>query len=393
MDKWVDDVKKEYAKKIAYQTGLRAASTADHDDGRDDDHATSGWRAWSRPSSSCSADRAAAPRLPLGPRADGAHDRPAHRRGGLRGRRRGARGRRREAARRARRPALPGLLPRAAARRSRARATSRRSRAASTRSSCAGTRTSSARSRRDTPGRVRRTGSGSSVEQEGREGVFHDVPDALPALLYARKVQRRAKAVGFEYPDVAGAVADLDDELRELKDEPASPPERPRAEELGDVLFAAVNVARRLNVDPELALRRASRPLPRARRERRAARRRRAARTGASCRSRSRTATSIAPRRQPNEPDRPRPRPPDPRLARQPDRRGRRARSSRARSAAPRSRRAPRPACTRPSSCATAAAAYGGKGVTQAVANVNGEIADGGARARRGRPARRSTGR
>ena len=57
------------------------------------------------------------------------------------------------------------------------------------------------------------------VEQEGREGVFHDVPETLPALLYARKVQRRAAAVGFEYPDVAGALADLDDELRELRAE------------------------------------------------------------------------------------------------------------------------------------------------------------------------------
>ena len=77
-----------------------------------------------------------------------------------------------------------------------------------------------------------------------------------PGLLYARKVQQRAKSVGFEYPDVAGAVADLDDELRELKDDLDSP-ER-RAEELGDVLFAAVNVARKLEVDPELELRRAA---------------------------------------------------------------------------------------------------------------------------------------
>ena len=78
----------------------------------------------------------------------------------------------------------------------------------------------------------------------------------MPGLLYARKVQQRAKSVGFEYPDVAGAVADLDDELRELKDDLDSP-ER-RAEELGDVLFAAVNVARKLDVDPELELRRAA---------------------------------------------------------------------------------------------------------------------------------------
>jgi len=93
-------------------------------------------------------------------------------------------------------------------------------------------------------------------EQEGREGIFHHVPEALPALLYARKAQQRAKAVGFEYPDVDGALADLDDELRELKDELGSS-ER-RGEELGDVLFAAVNVARKLDVDPELELRRAA---------------------------------------------------------------------------------------------------------------------------------------
>jgi MazG family protein len=108
----------------------------------------------------------------------------------------------------------------------------------------------------DTAGRVKENWERIKREQEGREGVFHDVPDALPALLLARKVQQRAKAVGFEYPDVEGALADLDDELRELKQDLGSP-ER-RAEELGDVLFAAVNVARKLDVDPELELRRAA---------------------------------------------------------------------------------------------------------------------------------------
>ena len=99
--------------------------------------------------------------------------------------------------------------------------------------------------------------------EEGREGIFHDVPETLPALLYARKLQRRAAAIEFEYPDTAGALADLEDELRELKEaleaagEPApeAEPDPHVFEELGDVLFAAVNVARRLNVDPELALR------------------------------------------------------------------------------------------------------------------------------------------
>jgi MazG family protein len=97
-------------------------------------------------------------------------------------------------------------------------------------------------------------------EQEGREGIFHDVPEGLPGLLYARKTQQRAKSAGFEYPDLAGALADFDDELRELRAElPAeTEPEARVASELGDVLFAAVNVARRLNVDPELELRAAT---------------------------------------------------------------------------------------------------------------------------------------
>ena len=101
------------------------------------------------------------------------------------------------------------------------------------------------------------------AEQEGRQGIFHHVPENLPALLYARKIQRRAAAIDFEYPDTAGALADLDDEVRELKEAiaaaPATPPETEPdvhvLEEMGDVLFAAVNVSRRLNVDPELALR------------------------------------------------------------------------------------------------------------------------------------------
>jgi XTP/dITP diphosphohydrolase/tetrapyrrole methylase family protein/MazG family protein/ATP diphosphatase len=113
-----------------------------------------------------------------------------------------------------------------------------------------------------TPERVRERWEEIKREDEGREGVFHDVPEGLPALLYARKVQLRAGSVGFEYPDLAGALADFDDELRELRAE--LPPEDPPAEkqadarmaaELGDVLFAAVNVARKLKLDPELALR------------------------------------------------------------------------------------------------------------------------------------------
>jgi MazG family protein len=116
----------------------------------------------------------------------------------------------------------------------------------------------------ETAGRVRERWEQIKSEQEGREGVFHHVPENLPALLQARKVQRRAAAVGFEYSDVAGALADLEDELLELREElrqdpaPETPPDPRQAAELGDLLFAAVNVARRLNVDPELELRRAT---------------------------------------------------------------------------------------------------------------------------------------
>jgi MazG family protein len=114
-----------------------------------------------------------------------------------------------------------------------------------------------------TAGRVRENWERIKREQEGREGIFHDVPGNLPGLIYARKIQRRAAAVGFEYPDTAGAVDDLEEELAELKEVLADGRERPpetepdtkAAGEIGDVLFSAVNVARRLNVDPEIALR------------------------------------------------------------------------------------------------------------------------------------------
>ncbi len=118
----------------------------------------------------------------------------------------------------------------------------------------------------DSAGAVRRRWEEIKRDEGGREETFHDVPATLPSLLYARKVQRRAAAIGFEYPDTVGALADLDDEVRELKEALAEKGERPAEtepdphvfEEVGDVLFAAVNVARRLNVDPELALRRMS---------------------------------------------------------------------------------------------------------------------------------------
>ena len=115
-----------------------------------------------------------------------------------------------------------------------------------------------------TAGRVRERWEAIKTEKEGREGVFHDVPASLPALLLARKVQRRAAAVGYDWPDLAGPAAKVREELDELLAEldragrPAAEtePDRRVEAELGDLLFTVVNLARFVNVDPELALRR-----------------------------------------------------------------------------------------------------------------------------------------
>src|SRR5215207_3407714 len=91
--------------------------------------------------------------------------------------------------------------------------------------------------------------------EAGREpGIFGEVPDNLPGALYARKVQRRAASSGFDFEHVPyDAVEGELEELREVEGD------RDAAfHEAGDVLFAAVNVARKLKVDPELALRAAS---------------------------------------------------------------------------------------------------------------------------------------
>jgi len=90
-------------------------------------------------------------------------------------------------------------------------------------------------------------------------GALADVPLALPALTRANKLGKRAAQVGFEWPDVGGALDKLDEELGELRKglaERASP--TAIADELGDVLFCVVNVCRYLQVDPEAALRNAN---------------------------------------------------------------------------------------------------------------------------------------
>ena len=77
---------------------------------------------------------------------------------------------------------------------------------------------------------------------------------ALPALMRAEKLQKRAARVGFDWPDTDGPRAKIDEEIAEV--ETAAPEDR--AEEIGDLLFAVVNWARHLRIDPEVALRAAN---------------------------------------------------------------------------------------------------------------------------------------
>jgi ATP diphosphatase len=79
---------------------------------------------------------------------------------------------------------------------------------------------------------------------------------ALPALERAAKLQRRAARLGFDWPDVSGPRAKIDEELAELD---AETDHDRKLDELGDLLFAVVNLARHLNVEPEAALREANR--------------------------------------------------------------------------------------------------------------------------------------
>ena len=96
----------------------------------------------------------------------------------------------------------------------------------------------------------------SKAAREGRQAsVLDGIPSALPALMRAEKLGKRAARVGFEWPDVDGALAKLDEELAELKAELASADAERLRDEVGDVLFSVVNVARHLKIDPEAALR------------------------------------------------------------------------------------------------------------------------------------------
>lgn len=108
--------------------------------------------------------------------------------------------------------------------------------------------------------------------KERKRGVLSGLPPALPSLLMAYRLQERAAGVGFDWPDTAGPAEKVEEELGEVLDalreagaqQPAGDPPTPDAQEnvvdeIGDLLFAVVNLARKARVHPTTALDRANR--------------------------------------------------------------------------------------------------------------------------------------
>lgn len=90
------------------------------------------------------------------------------------------------------------------------------------------------------------------------ESVFQGIPDNLPAILQAQKLQKRAANVGFDWPNIAPVLAKIQEEIAEVEAELDAEHVDQQAleDEIGDVLFAVVNLARHAQVNPEHALRR-----------------------------------------------------------------------------------------------------------------------------------------
>ena len=98
-------------------------------------------------------------------------------------------------------------------------------------------------------------------KEEGKlkESILDGIPLALSALVRAYKIQLRVAKIGFDWEDVEGAFSKLAEEINELKEAVTSKQKDKIEEEVGDVLFSIVNIARLLKIDPETALRKTNR--------------------------------------------------------------------------------------------------------------------------------------
>lgn len=97
-----------------------------------------------------------------------------------------------------------------------------------------------------------------SKGQKTQGSAMEKIPRELPALMRAEKIQSKAKKVGFDWPEIGGALDALESEIRELKDAMKNGSFDETEAEMGDVLFSCVNVSRFLKIDPELALTRSN---------------------------------------------------------------------------------------------------------------------------------------
>jgi tetrapyrrole methylase family protein/MazG family protein len=91
--------------------------------------------------------------------------------------------------------------------------------------------------------------------EKGKHGALHGIPKSAPALLRAARAGEKAGAVGFDWPDAAGPRAKIDEELAELDQAWRAGDRAEMERELGDTLLAVVNLARKLGIDAEGALR------------------------------------------------------------------------------------------------------------------------------------------
>lgn len=91
--------------------------------------------------------------------------------------------------------------------------------------------------------------------EKGKKGALDGIPRSAPALLRATRAGEKAGAVGFDFADAEGPRSKVDEELRELDEARARGDSAAMASELGDALFALVNLGRKLGLDPESALR------------------------------------------------------------------------------------------------------------------------------------------
>lgn len=96
------------------------------------------------------------------------------------------------------------------------------------------------------------------AEKPERTGPFDGVVEGAPSLSYAQKVQSKAKRIGFDWPSVDGPLEKIDEESREVQRAIAAGDSDETFTEVGDLLFAVVNVARHLDIDAESALRAAT---------------------------------------------------------------------------------------------------------------------------------------